>query len=305
MERKYIVYRATNKINGKMYIGITCRKLKERIWQHKHESEKLDSPTYNTPFKRAIRKYGIDNFNFEILEENLNQLEASKKEIYYIKKFNTYCNYINSNGYNASSGGEFSCGRPKDRVVQMDKITGEKIEIYESISQAEKEVCQGIFECIYKINQTAGNSCWLLEKDYLKMTKKQRKDYVNILCRNIIQFDLNGNIIKIFDGPKTASLELKISEGNISMVLSKQRCSTGGYTFMYYEDYLDNGFNIKKNNQDRSKEIFQLDADKNIINVYQSLTKAAIAVNTKPSNISCSIKRKTKSAGYYWQYKNT
>lgn len=102
-----------------------------------------------------------------------------------------------------------------------------------------------------------------------------------------------------------AAKELNASEGNISMVLSKKRCSTKGYTFMFYDDFLMNGFSIKKDNQDRSKIIYQLDNNKNIINTYKSLTEAASIMNTKASNISSSIKRKTRSCGYYWKYKES
>lgn len=177
IEKKYIVYRAINKINGKMYIGITCRKLKERIRHHKYEAHKKNGLTYNTPFKRAIRKYGIDNFIFEIIEKDLTQEEASEKEIYYIKKYKTYYKYCNSNGYNATIGGETTISCPKDRVIQLDRMTGEKINIYESVHHAEKEVCRGISECVYNKLQTAGGYCWLYEKDYIKMIKKEVFDY--------------------------------------------------------------------------------------------------------------------------------
>lgn len=303
MKRKYVVYCCTNKLNNKKYIGITCRPLKERIQQHIRESQKKDSETYNTPFKRAIRKYGIDNFEISILEENLNQEEASEKEKYYIKKLKTYFRYAKSQGYNATIGGEFSIIIPKDRVVQLDIYSGKKINVFASVTEAEDLFCRGVWECVHKRTFTANGFCWLYEKEYLTMTDKDLFDYVNICCKRIIQFDLNGNILNIFDGPLDAASKLNISQGNISMVIAKQRCSCNNFVFMYYEDYIKNGFSIKKNNQDRSKPILQLDENKNIIKEYKSATEAANIFNTKVANISSSIKRGTKSAGYYWQYK--
>ena len=57
-----IVYCYTNKINNKKYIGITSRSLEEREQNHLYEAYNKNSLTYNVPFKRAIRKYGIESF---------------------------------------------------------------------------------------------------------------------------------------------------------------------------------------------------------------------------------------------------
>lgn len=305
MERKYIVYCLTNKINGKKYIGITSRSIKERITQHIRESKNINCETYHTPFKRAIRKYGIENFDVEILEENLTSTEASEKEKYYIEKFNTYIKYANSNGYNSTIGGELTISCPKDKVVQLDKYTGQKINIYNSVADAEFLNGRGVKECVHKTSQTANGYCWIYEKEYLTMTDKDLYDFVNSTCNRIIQFDLDGNILKIYDGPTEAANELNTSQGNISMVLAKKRCSCNNFVFMYYREYLENGFCIKKNNQDRSKPILQLDDNKTIINEYKSVTEAAQTLNTKIANISCAIKRNTRSCGFYWQFKNT
>lgn len=57
------IYKFENKINGKVYIGKT-KNIKERIYQHNHITKNK-----NTKFGNAIRKYGIDMFNFDILIE--------------------------------------------------------------------------------------------------------------------------------------------------------------------------------------------------------------------------------------------
>lgn len=58
-----IVYCYTNKINNKKYIGITIRRMEERERSHLYEAYNVNCETYNTPFKRVIRKYGLRNFN--------------------------------------------------------------------------------------------------------------------------------------------------------------------------------------------------------------------------------------------------
>ena len=87
-----IIYKVTNKINGKVYIGQTTRTLEKRKWQHLN----LARRGHNNHFYNAIRKYGEDNFTWEVLcdgidnKELLNQLER-----YYITKFDSI-----KNGYN-------------------------------------------------------------------------------------------------------------------------------------------------------------------------------------------------------------
>ena len=63
-----IIYRAYCVKTNKSYIGQTQRKLQERITQHKSESFNEESPGYLYHFHRAIRKYGFDSFQWEVLE---------------------------------------------------------------------------------------------------------------------------------------------------------------------------------------------------------------------------------------------
>lgn len=89
------IYKITNKINNKCYIGQSVD-ITRRIREHrncKSKSQGIDS---------AIQKYGIDNFTFEIVEE-CTQQELNEKEIYWIQYYNSYLK-----GYNETSGGAFA-----------------------------------------------------------------------------------------------------------------------------------------------------------------------------------------------------
>lgn len=94
------IYKFTNKINNKSYIGQSIN-IEERKKKHISASYYPQSNTYNTVFHQAIRKYGIDSFDFKILTickvEELDSLEK-----YYIEKYNS----IVPNGYNMTPGGE-------------------------------------------------------------------------------------------------------------------------------------------------------------------------------------------------------
>lgn len=88
---KHKIYKYTNKINNKVYIGRTCRKLEKRAG---YKGERYKKCPY---FYKAIQKYGWDNFVPEILEENLTDREAAEREIYWIKFYNST---NKGNGYN-------------------------------------------------------------------------------------------------------------------------------------------------------------------------------------------------------------
>lgn len=95
----YTVYKHTNKINGKIYIGITSRKPEER-WESGHGY-------YGQPFYNAIEKYGWNNFDHEILFDGLSEEQAKDKEIALIEEYHSADTRY---GYNASKGGESANG---------------------------------------------------------------------------------------------------------------------------------------------------------------------------------------------------
>lgn len=100
MEEKVFIYCYTNLINNKKYIGQT-NDIKRRKKQHIQDSiHNHNEARYNQVFHQAIRKYGIDNFQFEILEECKDRNSANKQENYWINKLNS----MTPNGYNNSEG---------------------------------------------------------------------------------------------------------------------------------------------------------------------------------------------------------
>ena len=90
-----IIYSYKNKTNGKRYIGQTINP------QQRKSAHISDSTHIDTKFYRAVRKYGWDNFEYEILAESEDRNELDKLEVDFIKSFNSI-----ENGYNIRSGGE-------------------------------------------------------------------------------------------------------------------------------------------------------------------------------------------------------
>ena len=74
----YIIYAHINKINNKVYVGQTCQNPEKR-WDYGSGYKK-----HNLHFYNAIKKYGWDNFEHEILFENLTQKEAKQKGFIYV-----------------------------------------------------------------------------------------------------------------------------------------------------------------------------------------------------------------------------
>ncbi len=105
------IYKYTNKINNKVYIGQTSN-ISIRKYQHEYHAFKLKTlyPIYN-----AFRKYGIDNFTLEILEECEKEF-SNEKEMYYINLFDS-TNGVK--GYNLQDGG----GRKSLHITTKEKLS--------------------------------------------------------------------------------------------------------------------------------------------------------------------------------------
>ena len=93
------VYKITNLINQKIYIGITNNV--EKRWGNEKSYPK--DPKHRQVIQEAIHKYGKDNFEFKVLHRNLSIEEAIVLEEQYIKEFNS----LVPNGYNVDPGGKY------------------------------------------------------------------------------------------------------------------------------------------------------------------------------------------------------
>lgn len=112
------IYKITKKENGKSYIG-QSNDIERRFAEHKY---KLD-----IPIEIAIRKYGIDSFNFEVIEEcSLEQLDEREK--YWIAFYNTYKGF----GYNCNEGGGNNRGENNGRTNLTNEDVAYIRECYDS-----------------------------------------------------------------------------------------------------------------------------------------------------------------------------
>lgn len=92
-----IIYKATNKVNGKCYIGQTRHSIEVRKRKHLSCARK----GVKTNFYKAIRKYGADNFEWEIVCSTNDKQKLNELETFYITKYDSI-----KNGYNMIDGGD-------------------------------------------------------------------------------------------------------------------------------------------------------------------------------------------------------
>ena len=91
------IYKFTNLINQKLYIGSTITDPQKRYNQHIYVAFHPNTHQYNYPLYQAFRKYGIENFAYEIIE----QRECSEEEIRLLEKeYIIKYNSLSPNGYN-------------------------------------------------------------------------------------------------------------------------------------------------------------------------------------------------------------
>lgn len=273
MKKTYVIYKVTNKINGKLYIGKTYN------FEKRKKEHILDKNT-NIPFHRALKKYGLENFNWEIIDYAESDKEIKEKEIYWIKKLNTCIHFPNSNGYNVTLGGEGGTSWNSRRVVQYN-LNGEYMNEYVSISHAETVTGvngSDIRACSMKKVQRAGDYIWRFKgkEHIIKISPYVQKP--SCKRKRIMQLDLDGNVINIFDSVTIASETLNIGRCNISSCLIGQTKRCNGYQWIYEENY-ECSKNYKYKGKEVGNGIYQLDDNMNIIEHYNNCAEAAKALN--------------------------
>jgi hypothetical protein len=131
MENTYRIYKITNRLNNKIYIGQTKREIFKRFSDHMSHAIKSKRPNdLNCALYIAVREDKPENFSVELLEEFTGtRHQADKKEIEWIAKLNSTNPEI---GYNTDKGGHViseKCREARRQQLLGSKLTGSQLEI--------------------------------------------------------------------------------------------------------------------------------------------------------------------------------
>lgn len=287
--RTYYIYKATNKINGKSYIGQTVD-YKSRVWQHMRCYEKEDCK-----FHDAIKEFGSDNFDWEVLETCNGKEKANDLERKYIEVFNSY-----RNGYNDNKGG---AGGHNARAIVCLKLDGEFVKRYDSASDAEKDGFNNVnvLLCCKNKLYTCKNHLFMFENDYKENGAKQYVKPESSSKRKVVQCDLDGNFISRYDSVQEASEKTGANRTTISGVLSQKYKSANGFIFVYEEDFPIKDLSVYQKKK-KGRKVAQIDIESGeIVNVYDRIADAgrALGVNYKVIHKVVDMPDRT-AFGYKW-----
>ena len=198
-----IIYCYTNKVNGKKYIGQTINP-QLRYNAHKSSYQNPKDKEYDSLLHRAFRKYGFENFQYEILVKDIDSIDVlNELEIYYIKKFNCKT----PNGYNETNGGDG--GGDAQALIKWCQEHPEMVKRNRDNARIKAHQWQKdnkeIFSNIIRENQ--------------KKASEARKKKVKCIEKNII-----------FESASEAARQLNLSSGShISAVCRGERKTAAGY----------------------------------------------------------------------------
>jgi group I intron endonuclease len=225
-----IIYKSTNKITGKIYIGQTTHTLDKRIKGHIKES-KIES---NRPFMLSINKYGEDNFEFETIDSADNLDELNNKEIYWIDFYNS----VSPNGYNVTGGGQ---GKKMKTTKELSRIISEGLknsEKWQKTKNSEE----------YKIKMEKSFIGWFRGKKFSPEHKEKiwEKNKDRILefnkstSKKWIVVDKENNIIRI-TGKEEYFEKLGMDTGDISRMSKTLSQGKNRKRYNGYYCFIDNG----------------------------------------------------------------
>ena len=224
MEREYCVY-AHIAPNGKRYVGITCCKPRNRRWQNGYG--------YNTQtlFYRAIKKYGWENFEHIILEDNLTAEEAGEKEKHYISLYKTDNRQY---GYNAMEGGQVGFHLSEEHKAKISSSNSGKNNGQYGRRYTDEER-----------KYMSEHSVWRGRK-HTEETKRKIREYIkehprcpahigkdHPMARAVLQYDKSGKYINRYETAAEAEKVTGATRSGICTCAKGRIKTAGGYMWRY------------------------------------------------------------------------
>lgn len=286
------IYKIENKITHQVYIGQSID-IKSRWIAHKCPGtwNNSNKPSYYYRLYTAFREYGLNNFDFSIIEECKKE-ELDEKEKYWIKYYNSYLN-----GYNMTIGGSGAYNNDSAPVYKYS-LEGNFLQEYSCVRKAAEEnnlTPRNIYLALSR-NSTAGNYQW----SYTKVNKIDSNFIHNI---PVICFTLDGHRINTYTGMSEA-----IKRTGDTWLAIKKSCEThqhsGKYQWRYWIENPDVQ-EIPPYQWTSTQAVDQYDLNGIYIKTYNSLSEASGALGlTTPGLTTCCRNRQKSCGGFLWCYHN-
>jgi hypothetical protein len=291
INKKYMfVYRTTNMLNGKFYIG-----------QHSTNDLKDGYKGSGLLISKALKKYGEENFKFEIIEfsESREYLDLLEKKL--IKDEEVLNNEI---GYNIHQGG---LGGSSYKKINQYNLDGSFIRTWDAIILASQELnlsYKTIQNCAKGLKPTCGGFIWKAYSGNTECIDIQR--FEDHSKRRVNQYSVEGIYIKTWNSITEASLKLELNGTSIGKCcrIEKSTHQIGGFIWRYSDD-INNIRDISPVVYKAKKQVDQFSLDGIYLKTFDSISNAAKEINGFPGNIAkcCNGKRKSVK-GYNWKYKS-
>jgi len=274
-----IIYKATNKINGKVYIGQTWKTLAIRRGYHHRNNKNC------MPICRAIKKYGRNSFSWNIVIEVNSQIEMDFFEKYYI---NFYNSRTSKNGYNIREGG--SNGKlSKDTKIKISRAKGGKefyakkhgtVIKFDIPSEAEKKLKISkkiISQILNKKKKTIDGWFFSYNKE-----EKHPTEF----------FAYHENKVYIYCDQKQASKETKVNRRTLCKYLhDRKKEQIQGWIFSYNKISLKDRKTIKKS---LFNQLLFGKSPNDTIKEFKSQTDASKNIKCSKSSINANLKGRIK-----------
>ena len=196
------IYKLTNNLTGKCYIGQTRRTIEQRMYEHRQDARN------GTGFyiSGAIAKYGWSNFNVEVLAETDDVDELNRLERFYVQKYNA-----DVKGYNLAPGGD-SNAMDSLKVKEHHDTVMRSPEVRAKISTTlKRQIRESGRSAEYTSNMRKGFEAYLKSPKRLEDVAKQHLSPEHYRALNdaknkaVYCIDVDGNVVAEFKRVKDAA----------------------------------------------------------------------------------------------------
>lgn len=278
------IYKITNTLNGKSYIGQTSRSVDVRWAEHVREAFKA-SHAYFSIIHYAIKEYGVDAFSVEVLEKCDDEL-LDEREQYWIKYYHTY-----GEGYNITRGGQGKIRSDNEEILKLWNEGLALVEISQKLNLSKQIVSK-------RLRYQGVSTFEICSRGNKLGTTRRRK---------VIRISMDGTETKVYNSVSEAAEDNGTSAGTICMACSgyNNRRTAVGYRWAYFdEENPQTVYEPAKRNEYPRIQVHQYSLSGEYIRSFDSMSDAAKSLGKRciTSIMNVCNKRSGIGYGYRWRY---